>query len=358
MKPQASALLDWFARARRAMPWRETRDPYHILLSEVMLQQTQVATVIPYFERFVARFPTPEALAAAPEADVLKAWEGLGYYSRARNLQSAARAIATQHGGRVPDSWDAMRALPGVGDYTAGAVLSIAYGVAVPAVDGNVLRVISRLYALEADIAQPAAKKGVEAIVRELQPADAPGRFNEALMELGATVCTPARPRCESCPLAQACRAKAEGRVQELPVKSKKTPPRAGVLAAVRVRDGDRLLLVQRPDEGIWAGLWAFPSCEVAAADAPEACLRSMLAQGGLDARLGALLHTTSHTLTHRKLRIPLYDAEYHAGAWPSGVWVTRAEIGRYALPVPFRKLLTALDPEPLFAERPATPGA
>lgn len=349
MTPIARALLDWFAHAKRAMPWRETRDPYHVLLSEVMLQQTQVVTVIPYFERFVARFPTPEALAAAPEAEVLKAWEGLGYYSRARNLQAAARAIATQHAGRVPDAWEAMRALPGVGDYTAGAVLSIAYGVPVPAVDGNVLRVISRLFALEADIAQPAAKRAVEAIVRAEQPSSAPGAFNEALMELGATVCTPARPRCEACPLAAHCRAHEEGRTQTLPVKSKKAPPRAGVLAAALVRRGDCRLLVRRPAEGIWGGLWAYPAAEVPAASSPETCLKEALQALGIEAHVGGLLHTTAHTLTHRRLTIPLYEATWRAGEARDGAWVARDEVDAYALPVPFRKLVTALDPGPLF---------
>src|SRR5512136_569268 len=211
------ALLGWYARRRRALPWRGVRDPYRIWVSEVMLQQTRIATATPYYHAFLGRFPTLAALARARPADVLEAWSGLGYYRRARSLHAAAREVVREHGGRVPDDPAAFERLPGVGRYTAGAVLSIAYGRPLPALDGNAARVLSRLEALPATMRDPAGARRLWALAAARVPADRPGDWNQALMELGATVCTPRAPRCAACPLRRHCRALALGRVDRLP---------------------------------------------------------------------------------------------------------------------------------------------
>ncbi|MFN3430271.1 MAG: A/G-specific adenine glycosylase [Candidatus Sericytochromatia bacterium] len=348
------ALVAWFRRVRRDLPWRQTRDPYHIWVSEIMLQQTQVATVIPYYERFLARFPTPAALATAPTERVLKAWEGLGYYSRARNLQAGAAKVVAEHGGRVPDTWDAVRALPGVGEYTAGAILSIAYGVPVPAVDGNVLRVLSRVALIEDDITKPATKRAITAIAASLVPSDRPGDLNEALMELGATICTPTKPRCAQCPIAAHCEALAAGRQEALPVKAKKAAAKAVTLAVALLERDGRYLIVKRPDDGIWAGLWAFPTTEVpAGVEAGEALGIALLAMG-LETSVGDCALTVSHTLTHRQLTMPVHRAVWRAGdvVPEAGSWVRPADFGQYALPVPMQKIARSLDPGPLFRLR------
>ncbi|MNS12268.1 putative A/G-specific adenine glycosylase YfhQ [compost metagenome] len=354
--PQAvtEALVAWFRQVRRDLPWRQTRDPYHIWVSEIMLQQTQVATVIPYYERFLAQFPTPAALASAPTERVLKAWEGLGYYSRARNLQAGAAQVVAEHGGRVPDTWDAVRALPGVGEYTAGAILSIAYGVPVPAVDGNVLRVLSRVALIADDITRPATKRAITAIAASLVPPERPGDLNEALMELGATICTPTRPRCAQCPIAAQCAARAAGRQEALPVKAKKSAARAVTLAVALVERDGRFLIVKRPDDGIWAGLYAFPTTEVPAGVEAGEALGIALVAMGIQAAVGDCALTVSHTLTHRQLTIPVHRAAWQAGdvAPEGGSWVRPADFGHYALPVPMQKIARSLDPGPLFRLR------
>lgn len=294
-------LLAWFEANKRPMPWRGTRDPYRIWVSEVMLQQTQVATVIPYYERFMRRFPAVETLASAPLDEVLKHWEGLGYYSRARNLQKAAQAIVAEHAGRFPLDYEAIRALPGIGDYTAGAVASIAFNQARPAVDGNVFRVLSRLFVVEDDVAKPQSRKRFEDLAMRLIPTGGAWRFNQALMELGATVCTPLQAQCGSCPLRGHCEARRADRVTELPVKSKKAPPRPVTFAVGLIADPlGRLLIVRRPAGGLLGGLWEFPTFEVA----PEAEAASGLAAAcaeryGLGLAEVTHLVTVSHQFTH-----------------------------------------------------------
>ena len=219
-------LIDWYRQNRRDLPWRQSRDPYRVLVSEIMLQQTRAETVKPYFHRFLATLPTVEALAGADEPTLLKLWEGLGYYSRVRNLQKAARAVMEHHGGVIPADFDALLKLPGVGRYTAGAVASIAFGIPVPAVDGNVLRVLARLTGDDTDILSPAAKKTAETTLAPLVPSDAAGDFTQSLIELGALVCTPGEPRCGDCPLHLLCTAHREGRERDLPVRLAKTKRR------------------------------------------------------------------------------------------------------------------------------------
>lgn len=266
-KRYSQPLLDWYRSVRRDLPWRRSRDPYHIWVSEIMLQQTRVETVIPYFNRFMEWFPTVEALAYAPEEQVLKAWEGLGYYSRARNLQAAAREVCELYGGKVPDTKEGVAGLKGVGPYTAGAILSIAFNKPEPAVDGNVMRVLSRYLMLEEDIAKASTRVGIEKLAQALIPEGAAGDFNQALMELGATVCTPKAAHCLPCPVMEFCGARLAGRVEELPVKAKAKPPRPE-RRAVALVEGEgahagRVLVRQRPADGLLARLWELPHVQL-----------------------------------------------------------------------------------------------
>ena len=219
MQPIAAPLLQWFNANKRLLPFRQEPSAYHIWVSEIMLQQTRVAAAIPYYERFIAALPDPAALAACEPDALRKLWQGLGYYNRVNNMQKAARIVCEQYGGDLPADYDALRSLPGIGDYTAGAVASIAFGIPVPAVDGNVLRVFARLYNDDADVMAPATKKAFTVRVLDQMPKATPGPYNEALMELGALVCIPGTPHCEECPLADLCRGYAAGRADQLPVK-------------------------------------------------------------------------------------------------------------------------------------------
>lgn len=253
-------LLGWFAANARDLPWRRTTDPYRIWVSEIMLQQTRVEAVKPYYERFLAAFPTLRDLAAAPEERLLKLWEGLGYYSRARNLQKAARAVVEQYGGKMPADEEKLRKLPGIGDYTAGAIASIAFGIRAPAVDGNVLRVLSRFCGSDADIALPETKKRWNELLRPVIPVDA-GSFNQSLIELGATVCVPnGEPQCARCPLAHWCVALRDGLTDRLPVKAAKKARRIELLTVLLIRDGDRTALHKRAAKGLLAGLYELPN--------------------------------------------------------------------------------------------------
>lgn len=253
-------LLGWFETHRRELPWRRDRAPYHVWLSEIMLQQTRVEAVKNYYERFLAALPTVQALADCPEDKLLKLWEGLGYYSRARNLQKAARVIVSEYGGEFPGEYDAVRALPGVGAYTAGAVLSICFERPEPAVDGNVLRVVTRLLCMDAPVTDEKTKREIAALLKSIYPAGHCGDFTQALMELGATVCVPnGAPRCEGCPVADRCMANAAGKQTSYPVKAEKKPRRHEARTVFILRCGERLAVCKRPEKGLLAGLWQLP---------------------------------------------------------------------------------------------------
>jgi len=256
-------LLGWYDVVKRQLPWRINRDPYRVWVSEIMLQQTRVDTVIPYYERFMQRFPTVQALAEAPEEDVLKHWEGLGYYSRARNLQAGAREVMERYNGIVPDDAASVASLKGVGPYTAGAIMSIAFNRPEPAVDGNVMRVLSRFWLLEDDIAKPATRVKIEKLARSIIPEGRAGDFNQALMELGALVCTPKSPGCLTCPVMEHCAGRLAGREAELPIKTKAKPPRPewrlGVIVEGSGENAGRVLVRQRPDTGLLARMWELP---------------------------------------------------------------------------------------------------
>ena len=250
-------LLQWYRQNARQMPWRATRDAYSIWISEIMLQQTRVEAATPYYLRFLQAFPTVQALAAAPEEQVLKLWEGLGYYSRAKNLHRAAKMVAEQYGGNIPKTAQELLKLPGVGQYTAGAVASIAFHQAVAAVDGNVMRVLARLCAEEEEMHSEAARSTARVLIERYMPKDAPGDYNQALMELGATVCLPnGAPLCESCPGKELCHAAKEGDPQRFPVKPEKKQRRQEEYTALVVFCGERLALRQRPTQGLLAGMW------------------------------------------------------------------------------------------------------
>lgn len=254
------SLLQWFAQNRRPMPWREDPSPYKVWISEIMLQQTQVATVIPYFERFLQRFPDVQSLAAADPQDVLQCWEGLGYYSRARHLQAAARLIADERQGHFPETAADWKHLPGVGDYTAAAIASIAGGKPEPAVDGNVLRVYSRLYGIRDDISQPAVRDAFREQLRPVILKVDPSAFNQAMMELGALVCRPRTPRCETCPLKRNCKAHREKLTESIPFKPRKAAvPHYHEVAVIITNGQGEVLLYRRPEKGLLGGLWAFP---------------------------------------------------------------------------------------------------
>lgn len=254
-----SQLIQWYDGCRRNLPWRATRDPYAILVAEVMLQQTRVDTVLPYYVRFLQRFPTASRLAEASEDEVLQLWQGLGYYRRARNLWRAARLLVERHGGHVPADPVALRSLPGVGEYTAGAVLSIAFGLPVPAVDGNAQRVLSRLFAVSESPDQAGGRKHLRRLATSLVQGPRPGDVNQAIMELGTLLCTPRRPRCDQCPLAGQCLGRASGEPERWPLRGRRSRVQEDALVLACCLDGDRLALVRRPPSGLLGGLWALP---------------------------------------------------------------------------------------------------
>lgn len=340
------ALLPWYRENRRVLPWREQVSAYRTWVSEIMLQQTRVAAVIPYFQRFMAAYPSVEALAACDEGQLMKLWEGLGYYSRARNLRRAAQIVAEQYGGAFPRTYEELTALPGIGDYTAGAILSIAFGVPAPAVDGNVLRVFARLDNNSADITKPAAKREFTARVLEEMPKERPGPYNEALMELGALVCLPnGAPKCEVCPLAAQCKGRAAGRAEQLPVKTAKPGKTLVPVTAALITGPQGVLLQRRPSKGLLAGLWQPLAFEGTAMTQPEldAALRAI----GLCVQWQAPLQSTRHVFTHRIWQISGFCGTA-AGPAPEGcVWASRAELnGEYAVPSAFAGIMRQWQPE------------
>ena len=337
MQPIAPPLLDWFYKNQRSLPFRTQPSPYRVWVSEIMLQQTRVAAALPYYERFMAELPTVADLAACPPDRLDKLWEGLGYYSRVRNLQKAARLVCERYGGALPADYEALKSLPGVGEYTAGAIASISFGQAVPAVDGNVLRVFSRLYADGGDVTAPAVKRAFTARVMEHQPPDAPGDYNQALMELGALGCLPGgEPLCGVCPLAGLCAARAEGRPTAYPVKPPKKARRKLPVTGARGHGPRGWLLQRRPDSGRLAGLWQ-PLLWEEPLDA--AALAGRLAGLGLAPAepqpLGRAKHIFSHLEWHMEGWLcPVEDAPAPAGC----VWAAPEQLAEeYALPGAFK---------------------
>jgi A/G-specific adenine glycosylase len=342
-------LLAWYRRSHRDLPWRRTRDPYAIWVSEVMLQQTQVATVIPYYERFLARFPDVGALARASLDDVLKAWEGLGYYARARNLHAAARQVVTAHGGRVPDDPVVVRSLPGVGEYVAAAVQSIAFGAPLAVVDGNVKRVVARLFALRGPVDRPAGVRAVRERAQALLDARDPGSFNQAVMELGAVVCRPLHPDCPGCPVAEWCAAHRAGRVDSFPARTPRRAIPVQRIAVGVVTDGARVLITRRSESGMLGGLWEFPGGKIRGAEsAKKACRREIEEEVGLAVEVETRIAHVRHTYTHLEVEIDVFHCRYRGGEvvldGPTDYrWITLAETGAYAFPKANHKFLPAV---------------
>lgn len=256
-------LLEWFEKNQRTLPWRDNPEPYRVWVSEIMLQQTRVEAVKPYFNRFLEKLPTIEHLAKAGEDELLKLWEGLGYYNRVRNMQKTAQILVSDYEGEMPKDYELLLKLPGIGSYTAGAVASISYGIPVPAVDGNVLRILSRVTGDESDVLSPKTKKKYEEILKETMPKDKAGMFNQALMELGAIVCVPnGAPKCTECPWKDFCRAKAENTTDSIPRKAKKKPRKIEEKTILIIRPGEQVIIKKRPEKGLLAGLYEFPNLE------------------------------------------------------------------------------------------------
>ncbi len=302
MKKIQRALLDWYDQHRRPLPWRDNTDPYRVLVSEVMLQQTRAETVGPYFERWTTRFPTVEALAEADQEEVLGLWSGLGYYSRARNLHRTAMIVCDRNGGRIPDTAEALRELPGIGEYTAGAVASIAFGRCEPAVDGNARRVLARLFDLEAP-----TPSELRQLAGGLVANDRPGDFNQALMELGARVCRPRSPECQSCPLQAPCLSHARGTVDLRPARRPRTSiPTYAIGTAVIVSTTDRALLTRRPENGLLGGMWEYPGLQVDQDEEPIAAaaraIRELFGDIAVESWSdGGELTEITHTFSHRR---------------------------------------------------------
>lgn len=307
-------LNTWYGESRRDLPWRKTIDPYCIWISEVMLQQTQVKTVKPYYRRFINRFPDVFSLARADLQTVLKEWEGLGYYSRARNMYKAAGIIAAG-GGRFPDSWEGLRQLPGIGDYIASALLSIAFGKPYAVVDGNVKRVLARLFMLSWPVNKATSHCVFQDVADQLLDRQQPGDHNQAMMEMGAMVCTPRKPRCGYCPISNHCRALASHEVQSYPHRIQRAPlPERHVVAGVVKKKG-RWLFIQRDEEGLLGGLWEFPGGAVHGdADPARICKRRIKETVNLDVDVDAHMTTVRHTYTHFKLRMDVYLCRWIAG--------------------------------------------
>ncbi|AQP53080.1 A/G-specific adenine glycosylase [Vagococcus penaei] len=376
-------LLTWYHAEKRVLPWRENTDPYRVWVSEIMLQQTQVVTVIPYFERFMDWFPTITDLANAEEDRLLKAWEGLGYYSRVRNMQKAAQMIVAEHGGQMPTDITSILALKGIGPYTGGAIASIAFNQPEPAIDGNVMRVYSRLFCIEDDIAQVKSRRVFDDVVRQTISQNEPGDFNQALMDLGSDICNPTKPKCETCPIKAFCEARQRGIETTLPVKTKKAKavPSYHVGLALKNSEG-AYLFVQRPADGLLANFWTFPMLEVpketyqvieksrqsyekeqAVVSFPsqENLFDALAAEEMSDLEtltplnqllithypqaiwqtqpVGAITHLFSHRKWHILVAYGVLSKERVLQEFPNGIWVTPEDFKNYAFPKPQDKM-------------------
>ena len=335
----AHRLLAWYAQNARQLPWRNHPDPYAVWVSEIMLQQTRVETVIPYFERWMQLFPGVAELAAAPEQAVLRAWEGLGYYSRARNLQRAARQVMTDHGGRLPADRAALEKLPGIGRYTAGAIASMAFGLDAPALDGNIRRVLARLFAVRLPARSPQGERALWALAEANLPPGRAGDFNQALMDLGSGVCTPRAPQCLLCPLRELCQATAQGIQEELPVLAARAEvPHYLVTAAVIQREG-RVLIARRPAEGLLGGLWEFPGGKVEPGESlPQGLTREIKEELDAEIEVGEALGVYRHAYTHFKVTLHAFFCRLHNGTQPRALeaselrWVTPPELAEFPM--------------------------
>ena len=350
-------LLDWWDAGHAELPWRSSLDPYAIWVSEIMLQQTQVTTVIPYYKRWMARFPTVQDLAEAPLDSVLKLWEGLGYYGRARNLHQAAQQVLRVHHGRIPATAKQLQTLKGIGRYTAGAIASIAFNEPVPVLDGNVIRVFSRLTDLADDVTTTGTKKQLWQLTAAVVPAQRPGEFNQALMELGQQVCVPQKPICLQCPLSAHCLARQRGTQLERPIRPlRKNTPHYDVVAGIIWEQGTvtpdanaRFLIAKRPLNGLLGGLWEFPGGKQEKGESlPEALHREIQEELGMSIEVGLFQTSIKHAYTHFRITLHAFHAVHLNGApqhlgVADHAWVTFNELGHYAFAVTDRQIIAAL---------------
>ena len=343
-------LLAWYEGSSRDLPWRRTKDPYAIWVAEIMLQQTRVETVVAYYERFLARFPTLDSLIGASLDDVLKAWEGLGYYARARNLHAAACMVVQELGGHLPATPEALLLLPGVGRYTAAAIASIAFGHDAVALDGNLYRVLCRIFAIDDDPGRPKTQRQLENLARAMLPPGRAGDFNQALMDLGATICTPTHPHCLLCPLLTLCQARQQGIQNDLPIRATRTQhPHRDVTAGVIWDGSGRLLITQRPVDGMLGGLWEFPGGKRLPGEALPACLhREISEELGIEIQIDNLLCTIEHSFTHFQMTLYAFDCRWLGGK-PQCLgcadlrWVSIDELDAFAFPVADQKIIAFL---------------
>jgi len=343
------SLALWYQKHHRFLPWRQTKDPYAIWVSEVMLQQTQVKTVIPYYQEFLNRFPDVNVLARADQQEVLKSWEGLGYYGRARHLHAAAKIIVADYSGKLPQSWKHIRQLPGVGDYIAAAVLSIAFNQVYPVVDGNVKRVISRLYQIDAPVNKSSSYKCFYEIMKELIDSKKPGLFNQSMMELGALVCKIRQPSCTGCPLLNDCRSYQADTVTDYPKRERSRPtPEYRIAVGVVLKNGN-LLITRRRSKGLLGGLWEFPGGKIKADEAPEAaCIRELKEEVNLTVNIASFLTRVKHAYTHFKINVDVFICNYLSGTiklnGPADYqWITLDEIDRFPFPKANHKFIPLL---------------
>ncbi len=351
----ARLVLDWYATNARDLPWRSRSDPYAVWVAEVMLQQTRVETVIPYYLRWMERFPRLEDLARAELQDVLQTWEGLGYYGRARNLHRAARLVMERHGGKLPRERKELEDLPGVGRYTSGAIASIAFGADEPALDGNIRRVVARVFDLELPASSPEGLAGMQALLEEHLPAGRAGDFNQALMDLGAQICTPRRPRCGECPLQDLCRAHALGIEEQRPVSIRRAPIPRYVVAAAVIRRGGQVLIARRPPQGLLGGLWEFPGGKVEAGEElARALKREILEELGAEISVGEEAGVFEHAYTHYKVRLHAFHCRLTGGE-PRPLeaselrWAAPAELANFPMGKIDRQIASLLSKSPDF---------
>lgn len=326
----AQQLLTWYKKNARDLPWRQDKNAYKIWVSEIMLQQTRVEAVKEYYTRWLDRFPTPQALAEATEEEVLTYWQGLGYYSRARNLLAGVREVCASYGGKVPAEPELIQKLPGVGEYTAGAIASIAYGRPTPAIDGNVLRIFSRLFCINEDIAKASTKCKIKELLKSVMPQAECGDFNQALMDLGAMVCIPGTPRCSSCPLTHFCLAFEREVPDVLPVKAPKKASPTICLASAIIKKQDTFLIRRRPSKGLLANMWEFPTIELNVEKTVQDSLASAISQElAQEVSVGKVLFHCLHIFSHRKWDITFYDCTWQNGnSLPDGAqWLNQLAI-------------------------------
>ena len=348
-KEVSPLLLKWFHKNARDLPWRRTKDPYAIWVAEIMLQQTQVDTVEPYYHRFLNQFPTVRQLARARLDTVLKLWEGLGYYSRARNLHMAAKTVIRDHDGNVPQTKQALLSLPGIGRYTAGAIASIAFNEDEPVVDGNVIRVLCRLFRIRENPKSGTVQKQLWHLAEELLPSGRAGTFNQALMELGATVCSPRKPNCDACPLRKICSAKKHNEQEKLPRRAERKPlPRQEVVVAVIYKKG-RILIDKRKPDGLLGGLWEFPGGKIEDGESLTAALkREVREELGITIRIKRPLITVQHAYSHFSVTLHAFECTHASGTPKCRTcvdckWIYPKQLKKFAFPAANKKIFAVL---------------